>query len=123
MTYELILKMGAVRWPCNEQHPHGTERLYEDLKFWTGIDECESYSADFQKAQPPRKRLRWMISVRLGNVSRMIGIISHESSAAAGIRAPSGATEDRGRNGKRERRASSYPGRARRRPMRGKWLS
>jgi hypothetical protein len=83
MTYELILKMGAVRWPCNEQHPHGTERLYEDLKFWTGIDECESYSADFQKAQPPRKRLRWMISVRLGNVSRMIGIISHESSAAA----------------------------------------
>ncbi len=47
MSYELILKMGAVRWPCNEQHPHGTERLYEDLKFWTGVDECESYGADF----------------------------------------------------------------------------
>ena len=27
-TYELILKMGAVRWPPNEQHPRGTERLY-----------------------------------------------------------------------------------------------
>ena len=47
MTYDLILEMGAVRWPCNEQHPQGTERLYEDLKFWTGIDDCESYGADF----------------------------------------------------------------------------
>jgi len=47
MTYELILKMGAVRWPCNEQHPRGSERLYEDLKFWTVIDDCESYGADF----------------------------------------------------------------------------
>jgi ferredoxin-nitrate reductase len=47
MTYELILKKGAVRWPCNAQHPEGAERLYEDLQFWTGIDECESYGADF----------------------------------------------------------------------------
>jgi predicted molibdopterin-dependent oxidoreductase YjgC len=47
MSYELILEMGAVRWPCTAQHPRGTERLYEDLKFWTGIDECETYGADF----------------------------------------------------------------------------
>ena len=47
MTYELILQNGAVRWPCNDAHPHGTERLYEDLVFWTGIDECESYGANF----------------------------------------------------------------------------
>lgn len=47
MTYELILEMGAVRWPCNERYPRGCERLYEDLKFWTGIDECETYGADF----------------------------------------------------------------------------
>ena len=47
MTYELILEMGAVRWPCNEAHPRGSERLYEDYRFWTGIDECESYGADF----------------------------------------------------------------------------
>ncbi|HJS86353.1 MAG TPA: molybdopterin oxidoreductase family protein [Acetobacteraceae bacterium] len=47
MSYDLILEMGAVRWPCNEQHPRGSERLYEDLRFWTGIDECESYGADF----------------------------------------------------------------------------
>jgi anaerobic selenocysteine-containing dehydrogenase len=47
MSYELILKKGAVRWPCNERYPEGCERLYEDLEFWTGIDECESYGANF----------------------------------------------------------------------------
>jgi predicted molibdopterin-dependent oxidoreductase YjgC len=47
MSYELILQQGAVRWPCNEAHPQGSERLYEDLKFHTGIDDCESYGADF----------------------------------------------------------------------------
>ncbi len=47
MTYELILEMGAVRWPCNEAHPRGAERLYEDYHFPTSIDECETYGADF----------------------------------------------------------------------------
>jgi ferredoxin-nitrate reductase len=47
LTYELILEMGAVRWPVNEAHPRGSERLYEDLQFWTGIDACETYGADF----------------------------------------------------------------------------
>ncbi|MBV9826010.1 MAG: molybdopterin oxidoreductase family protein [Alphaproteobacteria bacterium] len=52
MSYDLILQMGAVRWPCNEQHPRGSERLYEDLRFWTGIDECESYGVDFLTGNP-----------------------------------------------------------------------
>lgn len=47
MSYDLILDMGAVRWPCNDAHPRGAERLYEDFQFWTGIDDCESYGADF----------------------------------------------------------------------------
>lgn len=47
MSYELILEMGAVRWPCNEKYPRGCERLYEDLHFWTGIDQCETYGVDF----------------------------------------------------------------------------
>ena len=46
-AYELILEQGAVRWPCNEEHPLGTKRLYEDLRFWTGIDDCESFGFDF----------------------------------------------------------------------------
>ena len=47
MSYELILEMGAVRWPCNEKYPRGCERLYEDLHFWTGIDQCETYGVNF----------------------------------------------------------------------------
>ena len=39
--------MGWDRGGCNEAHPRGAERLYEDLRFWTGIDECESYGVDF----------------------------------------------------------------------------
>lgn len=52
MSYELIESMGAVRWPCNEQHPRGTERLYEDLRFWTGIDDCETYGANLLSGSP-----------------------------------------------------------------------
>lgn len=47
VTYEVILEHGAIRWPFNEQHPLGSERLYEDLKFWTDVDDCESYGMDF----------------------------------------------------------------------------
>jgi ferredoxin-nitrate reductase len=39
--------MGAIRWPCNKQYPRGAERLYEDLRFWTDADACESYGVDF----------------------------------------------------------------------------
>lgn len=52
MTYELIARMGAVRWPCNEQYPLGAERLYEDLRFMTSIDDCEGYGVDFLTGNP-----------------------------------------------------------------------
>ena len=58
MTYDLILEMGAVRWPCNEEHPRGSERLYEDFRFWTGIDDCESYGADFLTGNKDTRGLR-----------------------------------------------------------------
>ncbi|WP_457597581.1 molybdopterin oxidoreductase family protein [Hydrogenimonas sp.] len=28
MTYEKIEKLGGIQWPCNEEHPEGTPRLY-----------------------------------------------------------------------------------------------
>ncbi|MBN9507232.1 MAG: molybdopterin-dependent oxidoreductase [Altererythrobacter sp.] len=52
MSYELILEMGAVRWPCNDRHPRGCERLYEDLNFGTAIDYCETYGHDFLSGAP-----------------------------------------------------------------------
>lgn len=58
MTYELIQEMGAVRWSCNEAHPRETERLYEDYRFWTGIDECETFGADFLTGRHPPHHAR-----------------------------------------------------------------
>ena len=52
MSYELILEMGAVRWPCNDRHPRGCERLYEDLNFGTDIDYCETYGHDLLSGAP-----------------------------------------------------------------------
>ena len=52
MSYELVLEMGAVRWPCNERHPRGCERLYEDLNFGTDVDYCETYGHDFLSGAP-----------------------------------------------------------------------
>jgi anaerobic selenocysteine-containing dehydrogenase len=41
-----------VRWPCNDRHPRGCERLYEDLNFGTDIDYCETYGADLLSGAP-----------------------------------------------------------------------
>ena len=45
ITYEK-LRTGGIQWPCNEEHPEGTERLYTDGVFNTGPDYCESYGHD-----------------------------------------------------------------------------
>jgi assimilatory nitrate reductase catalytic subunit len=36
MSYELIEELGGIQWPCNEQFPKGSKRLYtEDIPFRT----------------------------------------------------------------------------------------
>jgi anaerobic selenocysteine-containing dehydrogenase len=52
MTWAMLKERGAVRWPCNEEHPDGAERLYEDRRFWTSIDDCQSYGNDFKTGAP-----------------------------------------------------------------------
>lgn len=47
MTYDLLLEMGAIRWPCNEKYPKGCTRLSEDLHFWTEAERCQTYGVDF----------------------------------------------------------------------------
>jgi anaerobic selenocysteine-containing dehydrogenase len=37
---------GGIQWPCDEDHPDGTERLYEGGARWAGPDDCESYGKD-----------------------------------------------------------------------------
>nr|WP_228281627.1 molybdopterin-dependent oxidoreductase [Rubrobacter marinus] len=36
----------GIQWPCNDEHPEGTERLYEDADFNTHTDVCETYGHD-----------------------------------------------------------------------------
>ncbi len=51
MSYEL-LRRGGIQWPCNEDHPKGTERIYVDGEFWSAPDYCESYGKDLITGAP-----------------------------------------------------------------------
>ncbi|KAK4122019.1 hypothetical protein N657DRAFT_576760 [Parathielavia appendiculata] len=46
LTYERLTGGSGIQWPCNDKNPHGTERLYSDGIFPTGIDDCESFGHD-----------------------------------------------------------------------------
>jgi anaerobic selenocysteine-containing dehydrogenase len=46
LSYAMLREHGGVQWPCTENAPQGTERLYEDGKFWAAPDMCESYGRD-----------------------------------------------------------------------------
>lgn len=52
MTYEKLTGGSGIQWPCNEQYPHGKERLFEDGVFFTDIDACESYGHDLETGAP-----------------------------------------------------------------------
>jgi anaerobic selenocysteine-containing dehydrogenase len=46
ITYEKLRGGSGVQWPCNEEHPDGTERLYRDADFNTRTEDCETYGHD-----------------------------------------------------------------------------
>ena len=46
ITYELLRGASGIQWPCTDEHPHGTERLYIDGRFNTDPDYCETYGYD-----------------------------------------------------------------------------
>jgi ferredoxin-nitrate reductase len=46
LTYEKLRDADGIQWPCTEEAPHGTERLYADHHFATAADECEDYGHD-----------------------------------------------------------------------------
>ena len=52
MTYEKLSEGSGIQWPCNEANPNGTERLFVDGKFFTGIEECESFGHDLETGAP-----------------------------------------------------------------------
>lgn len=54
LSYELLRSKGSggIQWPCNADHPDGTERLYADGKFWAHPDYCEAYGKDLITGAP-----------------------------------------------------------------------
>src|SRR5215212_4106806 len=46
ITYDKLRGGSGVQWPCNNEHPDGTERLYTDGISWAHPDVCESYGKD-----------------------------------------------------------------------------
>jgi anaerobic selenocysteine-containing dehydrogenase len=46
LSYGKLRGGSGVQWPCNDEHPDGTERLYADGNFNTETDYCETYGRD-----------------------------------------------------------------------------
>lgn len=52
ITYDKLRGGSGIQWPCNEEHPDGTERIYVDGQFWASPDYCESYGRDLVTGAP-----------------------------------------------------------------------
>jgi ferredoxin-nitrate reductase len=46
LSYDKLRGSSGVQWPCNDEHPDGTERLYGDGNYNTKTDYCETYGRD-----------------------------------------------------------------------------
>lgn len=52
LSYDKLRGASGIQWPCNEEHPDGTERLYADGAFFSAADYCESYGKDLVTGAP-----------------------------------------------------------------------
>ena len=52
ITYAKLSGGSGIQWPCNEDHPEGSERIYADGQFWAAPDYCESYGKDMVTGAP-----------------------------------------------------------------------
>jgi anaerobic selenocysteine-containing dehydrogenase len=52
ITYDMLRGGSGVQWPCNDEHPDGSERIYVDGRFWARPDYCESYGRDMVTGAP-----------------------------------------------------------------------
>ena len=48
MTYEKLTGGSGIQWPCNDEHPEGTERYGADLVFPTDAEVCQTYGHDLE---------------------------------------------------------------------------
>jgi anaerobic selenocysteine-containing dehydrogenase len=52
LSYGRLRERNGIQWPCTDEHPDGTERLYADGRFLAAPDYCESYGRDLVTGAP-----------------------------------------------------------------------
>ena len=52
LTYDRLPRRSGIQWPCTDERPDGTERLYTDGVFPTDPDYCETYGHDLVTGAP-----------------------------------------------------------------------
>ncbi|MDX3107853.1 molybdopterin oxidoreductase family protein [Nonomuraea angiospora] len=52
LSYARLRGSGGVQWPCDDEHPDGTERLYAGGRFWSDPGYCEDYGRDLVTGAP-----------------------------------------------------------------------
>lgn len=52
LSYEKLRGGSGIQWPCNDEHPEGTEHIYVDGEFWSSPSYCESYGRDMVTGAP-----------------------------------------------------------------------
>jgi anaerobic selenocysteine-containing dehydrogenase len=52
LTYDRLRSGSGIQWPCTDEAPEGTERLYADGRFYSDPDYCESYGRDILTGAP-----------------------------------------------------------------------
>ncbi|MGW5573994.1 molybdopterin oxidoreductase family protein [Nocardia thailandica] len=52
LTYAKLRGGSGIQWPCDAEHPDGTERLYAGGRFYSAPDVCESYGRDLVTGTP-----------------------------------------------------------------------
>ncbi len=52
LSYDKLRGGSGIQWPCNEEHPDGTEHIYVDGRFWSDASYCESYGKDLVTGAP-----------------------------------------------------------------------
>ncbi|WMY78079.1 nitrate reductase [Citricoccus sp. I39-566] len=52
LSYAKLRGASGIQWPCTEEHPDGTERLYVDGAFFSDAAYCESFGKDLVTGAP-----------------------------------------------------------------------
>ncbi|KAL4900417.1 hypothetical protein BDW74DRAFT_188265 [Aspergillus multicolor] len=55
LSYEKLSGGSGIQWPCTKDYPYGKERLFDDGKFFTDTEYCESFGHDLETGAPLTK--------------------------------------------------------------------